>query len=701
MAKKSRKARKSKENSSFVKSGHIQLAEILKQFKANCKAGEWEQSLISYRTWCNKANKKRNPRIEGELLFRFSSFSYGKKQYEKATALLKEAEKVYPENRKHCLYCMGISLAGSGQLVESRDIFTELDNSYHKDLITSLLDRDKPFPKNMHLDPAFQPDMIWKFWDNLKNPEAVPTSSNALGNLKDAYTVFSSGQDPSSKLMLLESKTGFRNIAEYLKLLVAVYHGSNIKIRNLLIKNIEVFNNGRGDSLLEIYLKFLLKMKDYKEILVLNKLLRDIKAKPSSVEAAQDTALFYIGLEEIDQGHLEKALEYYRSIKSETSAVLHNKALLFQKMEKFSNANECWTTLCRENKKPRRSDPEELRISYGIMLKYIAENYRQEDLSHEAQSLYKEVLSLNKFDRESLEALFEINTEDGNHHLAFNYAKQLFEMDRSNDEYLFNYASVLLELDRINELIPLYEEACKRNPDSNFYKEGLEFCYVKSALDIRGSKMEELKVFVEKIESLDETKSYSLVYLEGYILHREGQARKAIKKINQAIAMVEEHFEEFHLGFILYEDGFIKQSMELFCDIASCGCPTSDRLTESIIGLLVIKDDRENAFEICRIAEDSLLWDDFTIASLLYDLDKPVWAVEYSKRLIDQEEADEDECFFHLLVLNDIGNGKDTLQYTRELFEKAEANNDEERIYVYKQLIKQIKTRGKFKPSDE
>lgn len=701
MAKKSRKARKGKTGSSSTKGGRLQSAEILRQFKDHWKADEWEQSLISYRRWCNRANKKRNPLIEGELLFRLSSSCYSRKQYEKAAGLLKEAEKVYPENRKHSLYCMGIAFARSGQLEESKNIFTEQDNSYHKDLITSLLDGNKPFPENTHLDPAFQQDMILKFWHNLNNSEAVPAASNALNNLKDAYTVFSSGGDPTSKLKLLENKTGFGSIAVYLKLLVAVYHGSNIKIRNLLAKNVEVFNNGRGNSLLDIFLKSLLKMKDYKEILVLNKLLGEIKAKPTSMKAIMDTALFYLGLKEIEQGTMEKALDYYRGIKSETSAVLHNKALIFQKLEKFNEANECWTALCRKNKKPRRSDPEELRTSYGIMLKYIAENYRKADLSVKALSLYKEVLVLNKFDKESLEGLFDIYTEDGNSQMSLNYAKQLFEIDRDNDEYLFNYTSELLEANRIGDVIPLYKTASVGKPNSQFYREGLAFCYIKNALDIRSNNLEEAKKFAGMVKSLIEPDSYHFSYLEGYISHREGHPRKAIKKINQAIGMVEGHIEEFDLGCSLYVDGFVYQSIKLFKDIAACGCRMSDTIIESIFKFLAMKGSIKHIFEFCDTVEKSSEWSFYDIADQLYINKQAAWAFEYTSKLIRLADADDDDRYFHLMILNEIGNSKNTLQYARDLLGRAEKNDDVDGLYVYKRLIKEIKTRGRFKLAHE
>ena len=45
MAKKTRKARKGKSGVSSNKAGHSKPAEILQQFKANWKAGEWELSL--------------------------------------------------------------------------------------------------------------------------------------------------------------------------------------------------------------------------------------------------------------------------------------------------------------------------------------------------------------------------------------------------------------------------------------------------------------------------------------------------------------------------------------------------------------------------------------------------------------------------------------------------------------------------------
>ncbi|MCF6335548.1 MAG: hypothetical protein L3J12_07390 [Spirochaetales bacterium] len=701
MAKKSRKARKDKGRLSSGKSGSIQSAEILRQFKAHWKAAEWEQSLISYRRWCNRTNKKRNPKIEGELLFRLASSCYSRKQYEKAVGLLKESEKIYPENRRSSLYCMGVAFARSGQLPESKNIFSELDDSYHKDIITALLNSDTPFPENIPPDLAFQQDMILKFWNNLNNPEAVPSSSNALNNLKDAYTLFSSGKDPSSKLKLLESKTGFNNIAEYLKLLAAVYKRGNIQIRNLLTKNANSFFRGGGASLLEIHMQYLLKEQNYKEILVLNELLFEIKASPAYMVAVKDIALFHLGLKEIQQGQMERAQDCYSGIKSETSPVLHNKALILQKLEQFNEANECWTALCRKDKKPRRSDPEDVRRSYGIMLKYIAENYRKEALPDKAQLLFKEALALDKMDRDALEALYEINTDNGNHQSALNYAKQLFEIDRDNDEYLFNYTSELLEFNRIGDVIPLYEAACTGKSNSQFYREGLSYCYIKSALDVRSSKLEETKKFVGMVKSLMEQDTYHFSYLEGYIFHRDGYPRKAMKKINQAIDMVEGHIEEFDLGCKLYEDGFIKQALKLFREIAACGCGMSGTIIESIFMFLSMKGSMEHVYEFCDTVEDSPGWDYYNIADQLFINKQAAWALKYSSKLIRQLDADEYDRYFHLMILNEIGNSKDTLDYARDLLVRAENNDDEGGIYVYKRLIKEIKTRGRFKPAHE
>jgi len=701
MAKKSRKERKDKNKSSQNSSDTLKSSEILRLFKSNWNDGKWEQALVFYRTWCNKSKTERNPKIESELLFRAASSCFSKKQFKKASELTGKAEEIYSYSEICRFACKGITLARLGQLEESKDIFIGLNDSYHEEIITFLLSRDNTFPDNLQLEPTFQHDMILKFWLNLKNDETAESSSSVLNLLKTSYTLFSSGLDPASKLKLLESKTGFYNMAVYLRLLAAIDQGSSLKVRNILKKNGEVFLDGTGNSLLNIHLKSLLKKKDHKEILVLNKILKDVKTAPPSMEAAHDIALFNIGLEEIRQGHLEKALNYYSAINSKSPAVLHNKALILQKLERYNEANECWTVLCRENKKPKRSDPENLRISYGIMLKYVAENYRQAKLTDKAQTFYKEALSLNKLDIESLEALYEINSDNDKLQSAFGYAKQLYKIDRNNDEYISNYTLELARKHELKEIKTIYKEAYERDPKNSFYRDGILFALIKDAMDLRNGNIEELKKIVEQIKIINDPLLSPFIYLEGFILHREGQPRKAMKKINQAISMTTDHIEDFNIACTLYEDGFIKQAMEVYHNIADCGCAQSEMIIPGVVNFLSDQNDMKNTVAYCNICAKLKGWDDYFIAGLLLDLKRPIWAERFSERLIDQNSVDEDDSYLHLLILNDIGNKKNTLEYALNLHAKAKKSNDEDTAYAYKCIIKEIKTRGKFKTRDE
>ena len=699
MAKKSRKFKKARRIK--PESGNLQTAEILKQFKIHWKNKEWEKALVSYRTWCNRTGGKRDSKIEGELLFRISSIFFRNRQFQKAVSHLQDSEKKNPDNRRNTEYCRGIALARAGRLEESKEIFLDLNKQYHREIVDYFLEKEETIPESVLWDPAFPENIILEFWRNLENPDENKTSSPALISLKKAYGIFSSGENPAAQLSSLEKKEGFKDMAVYLQLLAAVSSGSYIRVRNLLQKSPDVISDGKGNRLLDLYLENLLKQKKYREIIVLDRIFKEIKVIPPSHESVLNTALFFHGIEEIEKGKLENARVLYDRITVETPNVLHNKALINQKSGNFLKANEYWTRLWSKTRKPKRSDSKSLRESYAVMLKFIAENYRRETLSGKAVPIYREVLTFVENDRESIEALQEIFTENGHQHLSVNYAKRLFEMDRVNEEYFYNYTSALIESKRFDELIPLYEEACNRQPDSLFYRESLEFFYTKKALDLRQQNIDELKILLEKIKALSGMESFQVLYLEGYIFHREGQPRKAMKKINSAMEMAEDHYYAYHLACVLYEDGFITQAMKLFQGITSCGCPVSEELTDVSVGFLAEKNEREKVLSLCRVAEDSLQWDNYFIADLLYYYNQPEWALEYSGKLIKKKNANEEDRYLHLLILNDIGKGRETLQYARELLEKARNEDDSDGIFVMKIMIKEIKARGRFKPHQE
>jgi len=69
---------------------------LLQKFKNLRNAGEWPFALHAYRAWTNRTAKKRNPAIEGELLFRCASDDFKENNIERALHRLEEARQLDP-----------------------------------------------------------------------------------------------------------------------------------------------------------------------------------------------------------------------------------------------------------------------------------------------------------------------------------------------------------------------------------------------------------------------------------------------------------------------------------------------------------------------------------------------------------------------------------------------------------------------------
>ena len=127
----------------------------------------------------------------------------------------------------------------------------------------------------------------------------------------------------------------------------------------------------------------------------------------------------------------------------------------------------------------------------------------------------------------------------------------------------------------------------------------------------------------------------------------------------------------------------------------------SEGLFEDIIGFLAEHDDRENTELLCDLARASKGYDLYFISDILLDNKKPAWALPYSLRLIGEEDADEDDEYQHLFILNEMGNGHETLLFADALYRNAIENGASEDASLFKHLIKQIKSRGRFKTPRE
>ncbi|MBA7715477.1 hypothetical protein ES703_124524 [subsurface metagenome] len=436
---------------------------------------------------------------------------------------------------------------------------------------------------------------------------------------------------------------------------------SNIKIRNLIINNPSAFGEDSGlNKLLNIHLRCLVQEKNYHEITVLDKIPDEHRIEPGLPAEIRDELFFNLSLKEIEQNHFEKALDYLTRIQKTTPAVMHNTALLYQKLERYGQANEHWIRLHQREKKPKRSDPEVVRSAYIAMLKYIAHNFLHSDQPEEAVPYFKEIFTFDRDDREALECLQRISSDLGKNREALLYAQRLYELDPDNDEYLFTYIVELQSHGRLDVAVPLYQKGMEKNPDQRFYQMGLAFCYAQTAFSLRKNNPGEARELILKAKKL-EAKLTQLLYLEGFFLQEDGKRKSALNKFKQAIESTVDHLSEFQLGNAFYDDGMTDYALKVFKAIISCNCYQSDTIFERIIKHLAQAEDYKNTRLLCEMAIDIKGYDLYSISDILFDYNKPDWAAKYSTRLIQGENVDEEDTFLHLLILNAIGNKQETL----------------------------------------
>ncbi len=690
MSKKSKKQFKRKQ--SFHPDLQQAPVQILQTFKSLWKADEWLQALSCYRTWTNKTAKKRSAVIEGELLFRCASSLCVKSNYESSLNYLDEAITRDPGNISRYLFFKAVCLAKMGQLSASMNLWKELKDDFHQLLLSHFIEHNRSLPRKLPGDPAIENSQLIRFWKSLKsakNAAQIETNNNALKNIGQAFLLFSAANDPEPQLKLLQKKPGFDSLAAYLLLLSAIHKRNKVKIRNLIKQN-------PFPELIDIHLRTLFREKNYSEIDYLDKLLREKGIQSNALNSLRDELYFNLGLKKIEANQLESALAYFLDIKNKTPAVLHNTALLYQKMDKYDEANGIWIRLLKQEKKPKRSDPVEICLAYTTACKYIAQNFLHNGQPKEAQKYFKEVLTITKDEREALEALVTISGDLNNSREALLYAGRLYELEPENDEYLFSYIMELQKNKQLDSLMSIYRKELEKDPENFFYKKGLAYCYIHTAWPLRNRDPEETKRLMKEVKKLGGFHD-RLRYLEGYFLLKKGKKKEAWNKFEQALKKARDHMSEFQLGMSFYEDGLMDFSRKAFDRIIACGCTASMMIFEKIVKFLAQFDDPQNTIRMCDSGLNRPGYNLYNIAELLFDYKKPCLAKIYSLKLIESDGADEDDRFLHLLILNEIGEKEETLNYLGKLRQNAVQREDNEDVFVYKEMTKQVKARGRFR----
>lgn len=709
MSKRSKKARKHKqkhkEKKSFQPSAQAGAAEFLRAFKSAWNAGSWAEALSCYRSWTLRSGKQRQARLEAELLFRCASDFYRQGKVRVALEHLEEASTRDPERARRYPYYTGICLARLGELPQAQNRFSLAGDEFHRELLSSGGSPAAAFPEAVPGDPVFERGLLLRFWRRLLSEQEPESPSTALSRIHRAYRLLCASGDPTPQLKLLEGKPGFQVLALHLRLLAAVAERSTVKVRNLVKTNASLFAlvGPAGEelqALLDIHLMLLLKEQNASEVIVLVELFSEADLKIAAPPLVLNEARFRLSLAETERGNLEAALELLEKVDATTPAILHNRALLLQRLGCYSQANEYWARLLKGEKKPKRSDLEDVRRAYATTLRFIAGNARYEGKLQEAFSCLNEACALDEGDRQALEPLQQVASELGRAREACDYARRLYELDPDNEEYLYTYLDELMSLPDPQGAARLYREALKKYPDNPSYSSGLAQCYLQQAWSLRSADQAEAARLAGEARRLDRSHA-QLKYLEGLWLQREGKKEAAEKKFVQALKAVDSHSAEITLGFAFYTDGMPDRAFELFQSICSCSCPTSDVLAGQILIFLLEQGNSKLAGRICELMLEEKDFSLYSIADLLRQQGHPEFAEQYSLQLIDRDGADEEDKFLHLMVLNELSDRGRTLDYARVLREQARLWEDMMDVDFYNSLIKQIKSRGRFKSYHE
>jgi len=670
--------------------------QILQRFKSLWATGEWAEALNFYRMWASKMGRKCDPRIEAELLFRWASAAYRKGNIEKALAVLGEAYSKDPESARRYLVCKGICQAKQGRLKEGIVHFTEARDEYHSAVLSYLVERNKPLPKLEPKDIAYETKQLLSFWQGLSDPNVSEPSSAALRNVRNAHFALMRGEDPGPSLASLRDKPGCENLSLYFMLLAAVHLRRNVRIRHLIANDPPAFHEISFLSLLDSHLLLLLKEGEYREIEILKSIFEEHHVHPGQLDRVMDELLFAAALSEIDAGRLETALERLREIGQRTTSLIHNMALLYQKLGKYAEANENWITILKMDGKPKRSDPEERRLAYAAAAKHVASNYLIDDRPEKAVHFFKEALNLSEDDREALENLAVVSLEIGEHQDALTYGRRLYELDPQNEQYLIGYLSALLARDEVDVLVRLIEEHWERYPNGSSARGILADLAAHAAWRLRASKPEKARQIVTLVREVD-ADIPSLIYLEGYFLGKDGKRSQAEDRFARLVERTMSHTQQALFGTALHGEGFRDHSIALFTSLIACGCDASEEAFEDIVGFLAQKNDHDAARELCLYAVERQGYSPYEAADILFTAGKPQWAREFSERLLNDPDSKEDEYFLHLLILNEIGNPAETILFAESMKRRISNSNDAQFFPILDYIIKQLKTKGRVK----
>jgi tetratricopeptide (TPR) repeat protein len=675
-------------------------AQVLAAFKSLWLKEDWLQALSAYRSWLNRTGNTGDPSIEAELLLHCADDRWRAQKPEQALNFLEEMRKKYPADLRPDLY-KGIILARTNKLNDALAVFRSLGDEFHATVVETLIARNEALPQEPPAGPRFPAAEMLKAWQGAVGGREVAPAESALKNLVGAYAKHTAGEDPEPELALLSKKSGCEFLSDFLLLVSAVARRRKIKIRHLMADNPLFIREGNVADLSAGYLGALVRERDFKEFFLVLSLLGPAAARLPAVVRARDQAHFSCALQELADHQFKAALEHFQNITHTTVPVLHNTALCLQKLEQYREANTCWTHMLQAEGKPKGTDPADVRMAYAQTCRYIGHNYLRINEFSEAYPYFKTAFVYHEDDKENLYDLGNVCAELDRHQEAFRYAKRLFELDPRDEINLFLYTEEAAKNNVSEEIIPVLETFHKQSPDYP----PCRYALARAHLDVmwrswtgKTSGIFELDSKMKKLKTLTAEAPFpKLLYLEAVLLNASGNIKASHAKIDRAFEATQEHFEEYELASALYDDGMKKESLGRIMKIASCDCDVSDHLTERAVEFLISRDDVVNARRVADFAVDVEGYPPGLAAEIFLDAGRPEEALRYSLRAVRQAGADLDDYYLHLFILNALGEKEATLAFAIDFLESARKEGDERDVLTLTNIIKEIKSRGRFK----
>lgn len=659
------------------------------------REGEWEAARVAYNTWTNRTGRKRDARIEGEMVFRMASTAFQAGNHDRALSHLDDLLKGSAEGTR-VTRCRALCLARKGKLRESGELFEAMGDRYHASLLSDLDARGARLPPRPDLgDPAFEQSQLLSFWQNLADVAAPDPTSTALRSVRRGYQALLRGEEPDASLDGLRQKPGCEDLAVGLVLVAAVALRRTIKVRNILSRYPELCGHPWSLSVIDGHLQLLLGERDYREIEVLEGLCAASGLRPHGLERARDERLFAEGLQSVEAGRWEEAWERFVSMERRTPAVFHNLALLCQKTGRLTEANEHWVALLRMEKMPKRSDPEGRRLAYVATARAIAANYIADDEHSRAIPFLKEAHVLSENDPAILSDLVDAFLDTDAEAEALVYARKWYAVSPKDEEAIVAYIMALLRNHHTGTLVALFEEAWMRSATLPALRSLLTSVYGEVAWGIRDRDPRKAREIVTSMGQVASGDPF-LSCLEGHFLATAGEREAAAERFDRVIEEAEDHSTQVMLGTAMYDEGFREHGLRMFEEVAGCGCGASQDALYDIVETLAQNDDRDAAVHICAHAVEVGEIELYFAADSLLEAGRPAWAREFSGRLAKDPEASEDDHFLHLLILNACGDAPEALAFAERSMARFRAREaDEGYVDVVKDIVKQLKSRGR------